>query len=161
MYFNIFWMVYQVVLLGVGMMMGKMVQQQPAIITHSSPVEKEYSSVGVQTEGAVKDETDDCEDDVTRKASMLSECSSEIASKVDTPWDDLVLKLDDLTFETDPATNEWFLIGSGKFGNVYKAKLFGTEVAEKYPSHGRAPVIVAENVPFCTNVNAHIVMRRE
>jgi len=127
MYFNIFWMVYQVVLLGVGMMMGKMVQQQPAIITHSSPVEKEYSSVGVQTEGAVKDETDDCEDDVTRKASMLSECSSEIASKVDTPWDDLVLKLDDLTFETDPATNEWFLIGSGKFGNVYKAKLFGTE----------------------------------
>lgn len=117
-------MIYQVILLGVGMMMGKMVQQQTGINTPST-VEKRYNSVGVQTEAIENDEAED--NDSTRKVSMLSECSSEIASKVDAPWDDLVLKLEDLTFETDPATNERLIIGSGKFGSVYKAKLFGTE----------------------------------
>jgi hypothetical protein len=125
MYLNILWVVYQAILLGVGIMMGKMVQQQPGINTPSTVEKKEYSSVGVQTESIEKDEIDD--DEATRKLSMLSECSSEIASKVDAPWDDLVLKLEDLTFETDPATNERLIIGSGKFGSVYKAKLFGTE----------------------------------
>jgi len=55
---------------------------------------------------------------------MSSRMSSGV---VDLPWDDLVLKPEDIVFDVVPETHERVLLGAGRFGKVYSAKLFDSE----------------------------------
>ena len=49
------------------------------------------------------------------------------SESVDLPWDDLILKPEDITFDVTPESQERVLLGAGRFGKVYSAKLFGSE----------------------------------
>jgi len=49
------------------------------------------------------------------------------SESVDLPWDDLVLKPEDIVFDVVPETQERVLLGAGRFGKVYSASLFGSE----------------------------------
>jgi serine/threonine protein kinase len=49
------------------------------------------------------------------------------SESVNLPWDDLILKPEDITFDIVPESQERVLLGAGRFGKVYSAKLFGSE----------------------------------
>ena len=58
----------------------------------------------------------------------LGGMSSRMSSgAVDLPWDDLVLKPEDIVFDVVPGTKDRVLLGAGRFGKVYSAKLFDSE----------------------------------
>lgn len=44
-----------------------------------------------------------------------------------TEWSDVVVAQDDIIYDRDPESNKKILLGAGKYGHVYRARLFGVD----------------------------------